>query len=70
MNFLGYCLAHYCKSFGELLTLHRTHRGLSLRDLGAILNVDPATLSRWESGIRLPREKHKKNIKMFFEGDH
>ena len=34
MGVLGFCPVHYIKSFGELLFLHRTHRGgLSHRKL-------------------------------------
>ena len=69
MDFLGYCPVHYSKSFGELLFLHRTHRGLSHRKLGKILEVDPATLSRWESNARLPRKKHQINLEIFFKGE-
>jgi len=65
MEFLSYCPVHYINSFGELLFLHRTHRGLSHRKLGKILNADPATLSRWESGGRNPNKKHQDRINSF-----
>jgi DNA-binding transcriptional regulator YiaG len=70
MEFLGYCPVHYFKSFGQLLFLHRTHRGLSHRGLGKRLQIDPATLSRWESDIRLPRKMHQQDIDNFFHSGH
>lgn len=66
MEFLSYCPVHYSKSFGELLFLHRTHRGLSHRKLGRILQVDPGTISRWETHNRTPFKKHQDRINIFF----
>jgi DNA-binding transcriptional regulator YiaG len=66
MEFLGYCPIQYAKNFSELLILHRTHLGLSHRTLGKILNTDPGTISRWESGERNPYKKHQDRINNFF----
>ena len=66
MEFLGYCPIHYAENFGELLLLHRTHRGLSHRNLGKILNVDPAAISRWESKGRYPYKKWENLLKKYF----
>ncbi|MEW8200215.1 MAG: helix-turn-helix transcriptional regulator [Candidatus Thiodiazotropha endolucinida] len=34
------------------MMLHRTHQGLSQRDLARIIGVDPGTVSRWETDER------------------
>lgn len=35
----------------------RIAAGVSLRELAAVLGVDPASLSRWETGAVVPRAK-------------
>jgi len=35
----------------------RTAAGLTIYDLAADLGVSPATVSRWESGLRVPRSE-------------
>jgi transcriptional regulator with XRE-family HTH domain len=54
MDFLGYCPFQQTLTFGDRLRLHRTHRGLSHRDLARLAGVDPASISRWETGDRRP----------------
>ena len=66
MDFMGCCPIHYAKSFGDLLLLYRTHKGLSHRQLAKKLKVDPGTISRWESGVRNPYKKHQNRINKFF----
>jgi len=54
VDFLGYCPYHATRSFGELLWLHRTYRGLSKEKMARWLGVHPETLSHWEQGNRSP----------------
>ena len=66
MEFLGYCPVRYANTFGDLLLLYRTHRGLSLKQLAKKLEVDSGTISRWESDDRNPYKKHQDRINNFF----
>ena len=70
MDFLGYCPIHYSKNFGEKLILHRMYRGYSHRSLGKALNIDPATICRWETSNRMPYKKHRNKLEEFFNSDH
>lgn len=70
MEFFKYCPIHFAQNFGELLLLHRTHRGLSLRALAEFLQVDPGSISRWETGGREPWRKWKNRIIKFFDMQH
>jgi transcriptional regulator with XRE-family HTH domain len=54
MDFLGYCPYQQAMTFGDRLRLHRTHRGLSHRELARRADVDPGSISRWETGERRP----------------
>ena len=65
MDFLGYCPYQEARSMGELLRLHRTHRGLSHRELAKLLRVDAGSLSRWERGKRRPRGKWLRVVQGF-----
>jgi transcriptional regulator with XRE-family HTH domain len=38
------------------LRIYRSRKGLSTRQLGAILGVAGATVSRWETGARVPND--------------
>jgi transcriptional regulator with XRE-family HTH domain len=62
MTFLGYCPYQQARSFGERLWLHRTHQGLSVRQLAKLLGVDSGSLSRWETGERRPCRHSRKAI--------
>ncbi|MEW8287218.1 MAG: helix-turn-helix transcriptional regulator [Candidatus Thiodiazotropha endolucinida] len=46
MNFLGYCPYQRGDTLGKKILLHRTHQGLSQRDLARIVDVDPGSLSK------------------------
>ncbi len=61
-EFLRYCPYSEAKTFGDLLFLYRTHRGLSHRELAKIIGCDPGSLSRWETGERKPWSKWKKRL--------
>ncbi|MEW8042474.1 MAG: helix-turn-helix transcriptional regulator [Candidatus Thiodiazotropha endolucinida] len=52
MDFLGYCPYQRGDTLGRKMMLHRTHQGLSQRDLARIIGVDPGTVSRWETDER------------------
>ncbi|MBT3029240.1 MAG: transcriptional regulator [Candidatus Thiodiazotropha sp. (ex Ctena orbiculata)] len=54
MVFLGYCPYQRRDTLGTQIMLHRTHKGLSQRQLAQLLKVDPGSISRWETGIRYP----------------
>ena len=69
MEFLRYCPYREAKTFGDLLFLHRTHRGLSHRELAKIIGCDPGSLSRWETGERSPRTRVKRLLINYFNLD-
>ena len=62
MAFLGYCPYQQARSLGERLWLHRTHQGLSHRQLAKLLGVDSGSLSRWETGERRPCRQSRQAI--------
>jgi transcriptional regulator with XRE-family HTH domain len=66
MDFLGYCPYQQAVTLGDQLRLHRTHRGLSHRDLARELCVDPGSISRWETEDRQPRKRLLRRLKQFF----
>ncbi len=66
MDFLGYCPYRQAHTFGESLWLHRTHRGLSMKEVAGIVKCDPGSLSRWERGERMPRGKWKERLVEYF----
>ena len=43
------------ESASEVLKRWRTAKGLSQESAAALIEVDQATLSRWEAGLRKPR---------------
>ncbi len=65
MDFLGYCPYQEARTLGDLLRLHRTHQGLSHRDLARLLGVEAGSVSRWETGERRPRGKWLKAVQDF-----
>ena len=67
MEFLGYCPYQQALTFGDRLRLHRTHRGLSHRVLARQIGIDPASISRWESGDRVPWERLLIRIRTVFD---
>jgi DNA-binding transcriptional regulator YiaG len=57
MDFLGYCPYQRAETFGQLIRPYRVHRGLSHRALAQEINVDPGSISRWETSDRRPWER-------------
>ncbi|MEW8551324.1 MAG: helix-turn-helix transcriptional regulator [Candidatus Thiodiazotropha endolucinida] len=54
MNFLGYCPYQRGDTLGRKMMLHRTHQGLTQRQLAQQIKVDPGSVSRWETEVRCP----------------
>ncbi|MES9969173.1 MAG: helix-turn-helix transcriptional regulator [Candidatus Thiodiazotropha sp.] len=54
MDFLGYCPYQRGDTLGKKIMLHRTHQGVTQRQLAQRLKVDPGSISRWETGVRFP----------------
>lgn len=56
------------KQPGTVLVLKRERekRGLSLRDLSKLIDVDRSTISYWEHGIKTPRERNKLKLVRVF----
>ncbi len=50
MAFLGYCPIQHASTFSNLVRLHRTHRGLSIKQAAQEIGIDPASLSAYEAG--------------------
>ena len=67
INFLGYCPWKPFDSFGEKLTLWRETLGLSRKHLAIKLNLDKATLLRWETNQRRPSQKYQELLRTFFD---
>lgn len=57
MDFLGYCPYKRRDTLGKQIMLHRTHQGLSQRDLARIVDVDPGSVSRCEAIDRIVKKK-------------
>jgi len=53
-DFLGYVPEFRAQTIAERLVAFRRGRGWSQKQLAKALRVDPTTLSRWESGARIP----------------
>lgn len=49
INFLGYDPKPVGQTVGEKLRRHREGRGLSLPEVARIMDVDPATVRKWET---------------------
>lgn len=58
LGFLGYDPRPPGQTTGEKLRRHRVGLGLSLREAGRLLGVDPSTLWKWELAKRKPQGKH------------
>jgi len=54
IRLLGYDPWPQPRTIGERLRAERLRRGLTYRQLAAVLNVDPGSVPKWESG-RSPR---------------
>lgn len=50
------------ESLGAQIKRLRMERGLSQPELAALLNVDHATISRWETDRRIPRRRHRAGL--------
>jgi len=57
IDFLGYCPYRPGRALHERLRAAREAQGLTLRALARLLQVDHATLWRWESGRRAPNRQ-------------
>lgn len=49
------------------LTLARQVLGLSQKELGQILKIDPSTFSKWELGNRMPQGSYLQLVRLFLE---
>ena len=66
MQFLGYCPVRYPKTIGELIRLHRIHRGLSISELANILGVDPTAVGNWERDVKSPMRQSSAYVERIF----
>ena len=57
MAFLGYCPWMPADTLGKQIYRCRVHQGLSIQKFARQLEVDPATVSRWEAGDRKPMKR-------------
>lgn len=69
MEFLGYCPYQRAVTLGDQIRLHRTHLGLSHRAMAREIVVDPGSISRWETGGRIPRKKILARFREYFLWD-
>lgn len=67
--FLGYCLYERAATFGDRIRLHREHRGLSHRELAELLGAQAGSVSRWESGARVPEKAWRARLEEWFGED-
>ncbi len=65
ISFVGYSPFPEGESLRERLVARRWALGLSRRELAQRLEVDPATLGRWERGVREPRGKYLALVERF-----
>ena len=65
ISFLGYSPFPEGDSSSERLVARRRALGLSRREVAQRLGVDPATLGRWERGVREPRGKYLALVERF-----
>lgn len=62
IGFLGYDPTPPGRTAAEQLVQHRTRLGWTQKRLAEELGVDPTTLSRWETGERIPWGKYIERI--------
>ena len=55
------------KTIGELIRSYRESKGLLLRQVASILEVDPSLLSKIERGDKRPTKEHIKLLAKIFE---
>jgi transcriptional regulator with XRE-family HTH domain len=68
IRFLGYVPFSVGDSLPDRLKAYRRIRGLSRKRLARILGVDEATVSRWETGKRQPRDEHARRVRELLAG--
>jgi len=69
IDFMGYDpLDFEVITFGQKIKRYRVERGLSLKKLAKLVDVDPGTIARWERGEVEPRRKLKGRLIMLFKG--
>jgi len=62
VRFLGYEPWAAGASVGESLLTFRQEQGLSQAEFARLLGIDPATLSRWERGLRVPSGRYARLV--------
>lgn len=58
------------KECGQLITAFRLARGLRQEDLAALLSVEQGTVSKWERGMRIPKDHHRNRLTTELGDDH
>jgi DNA-binding transcriptional regulator YiaG len=61
-TFLGYCPWQPASTPGERFRQVRVGLGLTQKAAAALLGVDPATVTRWESGERRPPAGYRQRL--------
>ncbi len=51
------------------LKLNREESNMTQRELAEIMEVDPSTVSKWETGERVPEPKHMQKFAELFGRD-
>ncbi len=69
VRFLGYLPFPAGDTLAEQLVAYRTARGLSQGATARLLGVDPATLSRWERGLRVPTGRYARRLQTAIQPD-
>ena len=62
IEFLGCDPRPEPETIGQTLIRHREGRGMSQKELAALLDVDPSTLGRWEQEERVPTGRFLRRI--------
>jgi transcriptional regulator with XRE-family HTH domain len=57
------------ESFGEAIKALREEKGLLLRKVAAYLDIDQATLSKFEHGTRIPKREQVIQMAQYFKTD-
>lgn len=67
MDFLGYWPYNpKVKTLGQRIKRAREFRGLTLRQIGQFVHIDPTTLAHWERDERQPNKELLLNLDRFF----
>jgi len=60
--FLGYDWRDADESFGNRLRHGRTAAGMSIKELAAVLRVDPSTIQKWETSLHIPSTRYRARL--------